>query len=129
MDGRILRPMYVLVAELEGMFPQSKPQDPPNIEAYVGKTADMSKADLRTFYSEVFWPSMPPYQQKVVLLIDSWTADNDHILSDALKPEHVDFRKLLIPDGCTGKIQPLDVSAVQILHPLHDRRPHHSVGC
>ena len=69
------------------------------IKAYAGENADMS---------EKSWPSMPRDQRKVVLLVDSWAPDKGHSRKSDVS-EHTDFRNLLMFDGCTEKIQPLDV--------------------
>lgn len=109
MDGEIMRPMYVLVSESNGRFPENKPSDPANIKSYAGRTANMSKEDLKTWYKDVFWPSLPGDRNKVLLILDSWAANRDSALSDSFVPEGVNFQKRLVPGGCTGKIQPLDV--------------------
>jgi len=109
MSGEILRPMYVLISEANGKFPVSKRPDPANIRSFAGKTANMNKEDLRRFYTEALWPSMPRNPTKVLLLLDSWAANKDNALSDACKPNGVQLMKELIPGGCTGLIQPLDV--------------------
>ena len=69
----------------------------------------MNKSDLRSFYEEAFWPSMPPDRNKILLILDAWSANKDDQLSSDCVPEGVDFSKTLIPDGCTGFTQPLDV--------------------
>jgi hypothetical protein len=109
MDGEILRPMYLLLSEPGGKFPASKAADPPNIKSFAGKSANMNKEDLRSFYTEVMWPSMPADRRKVLLLLDSWSANKDDALSNVCVPAGVQFMKGLIPGGCTGLIQPLDV--------------------
>ena len=109
MAGEILRPTYVLVSEPSGKFPQSKPADPPNIRSYAGTTANMSKADLQRFYRDVLWPSMPGDRTNILLLVDSWCSNKDHALSAAEVPDGKVLHKELVPEGCTGKIQPLDI--------------------
>ena len=53
MEGEILPIiMYVLVSEPNGIFPVSEATDPASFKCFAGKTADMSKEDLATFYSE-----------------------------------------------------------------------------
>lgn len=108
MDGEILRPMYVLVSESSGQFPGNKQKDPDNIVSHPGKTANMNKSDLKEFYS-VFWNSLPADRDKVLLLLDSWSANKDDNVSNELCPNHITLFKRLIPGGCTGFIQPLDV--------------------
>lgn len=110
MDGEILRPMYVLVGgEKDGQFPANKPEDPPNIRSFAGRTANMSKGDLRKFYTEAMWPSMPPDREKVFLLVDAWKSNEDDDLSNECVPAGKQLIKGLIPARCTGMIQPLDV--------------------
>ena len=108
-DGEILKPTYVLVSEGNGKFPNNKPADPPNIISFAGRTANMSKAQLSEFYEKVFWKSIPEDRRDVFLLLDSWTPNKDDVLSGLFSPDTVSFKKRLIPAGCTGLIQPLDV--------------------
>lgn len=72
------------------------------------------------------WRSTPRDQQRLVSLIDWWTAKKDYCLSDALKLAHVGFRKLLTRDGWMYRRDSMSgrplFSSIQILHPLHNRR-------
>lgn len=108
MNGTILPHMYVLVPEPSGVFPVSAKIDYPNIKAFAGKTANMSKHDLKVFLTEVLWPDLIE-REKILLLVDSWTANKDDDLYSSTVPENVTFLKRLIPAKCTGIVQPADV--------------------
>lgn len=110
MAGQLLSPMYVLVSEARGQFPQ-KHSDPPNIKSYASKTANMNKADLKTFYQEVFWPSVNEHinTRKILLLVDSWSPHKDEELFNSVKPPGIQCEKKIIPANATNLIQPLDI--------------------
>lgn len=107
MDGKLLSPTYLLVAESTGKFPSNKPSDPPNIKAYARKTANMNKDNLKTFLRDIFWPQMT--KEHVMLIVDSWIPNKDDDLYKKEEPVGRKLEKLLIPGKCTGSIQPLDV--------------------
>ena len=108
MDGTLHSPMYMLVGEPgTGKFPRTKQPDPRNIKSYASKTANMNKQDLKTFYQEVFWPSVQP--QNILLLLDSWSANKDQELFNQCKPGLKEAVRKLIPEGGTKFVQPLDV--------------------
>jgi Tc5 transposase C-terminal domain len=65
----------------------------------------MNKNDLEVFMNDISWPNIN--QNNISLLVDSWTINKDMTLIN--KPEHVTLGRMLIPEKCTGLIQPLDV--------------------
>lgn len=112
MDGDLLSPMYLLSAEPGGKFPQNKNSDPSNLQCYPGKSVNMSKNDLEQFMRDVFWPSIIRQigdEHTVLLLVDSWSSNHDEELIESTRPVHINLIRKLIPAGCTGLIQPLDV--------------------
>lgn len=108
MNGTLLPHMYVLVSEPSGRFPVHTAIDYPNIKAFAGKTANMSKQDLKVFLDEVLWPDLVG-RENVLLLVDSWTSNKDDDLYKSTVPKNVKFIKRLIPAKCTGIVQPADV--------------------
>lgn len=108
MNGTLLPHMYVLVSEPSGRFPVHTAIDYPNIKAFAGKTANMSKQDLKVFLDEVLWPDLAG-RENVLLLVDSWTSNKDDDLYKSTVPKNVKFIKRLIPAKCTGIVQPADV--------------------
>lgn len=111
MDGDLHSPMYMLCAESSRKFPQSKPADPSNIMSYASGSANMKKEDQKIMLTNVFWPSVSTlYEEPMLLLLDSWSANTDEVLIKSTIPESIsEFEWHLIPPGCTGLIQPLDV--------------------
>lgn len=107
MDGSLLKPLYILVAEPSGKFPASKPADPSNVKSYASKSANMNKQNLEEFYSQVFWPSMT--QDKLMLLMDSWSSNQDIELFQKHVPQNKEVTRKIITPGATSIIQPLDV--------------------
>ena len=110
MDGTLFKQMYVLVSEPSGKFPHNFKNELPNIKAYAGKSANMTKADLKMFLTEVFWPDQAVQgKSQILLLADSWTSNKDDDLYHATTPDGVQLIKKLIPAKCTGIAQPADV--------------------
>lgn len=108
MDGTLLPHMYVLVSEPSGKFPANMTLNLPNVKAYASKSPNMTKRDLKVFLEEVLWPDLHG-RNRILLLVDSWTANKDDALYNETVPEDVEFHKKLIPAKCTGLVQPADV--------------------
>ena len=104
MDRRIFRLRKFGAAKSTAAPTTKKRANQADMRVFAGETVNMSKAKVRSLHFEVSWPSM----QGLILLIYSWMADNDSILSDTVELKNVDSRKFPIPDGYTGGIQPLD---------------------
>lgn len=117
MSGELLAPMYVLVSEASGHFPETYVhhfQVPPNLKVFASKSPNMTKQDLGNFLQTCFWPSVLPILKRegtnsLLLLVDSWSSNKDGKFYDERVPAGVDFRCELIPPRTTGLIQPLDV--------------------
>ena len=107
MEGKLHSPMNILVSEARGVFPQNKSPDPWNIVSFASKTANMNKKDLKTFYQQVFWPSIEP--SKILLLLDAWSPNKDDELFEQAKPPSKSCIRQIIPEGATGLVQPLDI--------------------
>ena len=107
-DGKLFPLLYVLVSEQSGRFPQNKPDDPPNIWSQAHTSANMTKKHLESFLSEVFTPSVSS-EDKICLLVDSWSSFKDETTIRKHIPEIQDFKYHLCPAKCTGLKQPLDM--------------------
>lgn len=96
MAGELLSPAYLLISEPSGVFPESF-QDflmPPNVMAFAGKSANMKKTDLETFLRSCFWPSVAPIleredEDRLLLMVDSWSANSDAGLYASTIPDTV----------------------------------------
>ena len=100
--------MYVLVSEGSGKFPANMTVDFLTIKNYPAKSANMSKQDLKIFLEDVLWPELIE-KERLLLLVDSWTSNRDDALYNASVPDGVEFWKTLIPEKCTGLVQPADI--------------------
>ena len=108
MEGKLLPLLYVLVSEQSGRFPHTKATDPPNIWSQAHTSANMMKKHLKSFLSRVFTPSVES-EDKICLLVDSWSSFKDEITIRSHIPQSKDFKYYLCPAKCTGMKQPLDV--------------------
>ena len=108
-DGTLLPHLYVLVSEPTGHFPANMIMNLPNIHAFASKSANMTKRDLKVFLEQAMRPDIGLHgKTKVLLLVDSWTTNRDDELYNSAVPEGVEFMKKLIPEKCTGIVQPAD---------------------
>lgn len=113
MAGDVLEPLYLLSQEAGGHWPKTKqPKQPTNLAAYPGTSSNMNKQHLETYLEQVFFPGViGKGVTKCLLLCDSWSVNKDKALFDkvAKKFPQLKVKRLLIPEGTTGQIQPLDV--------------------
>ena len=108
-DGTLLPHLYALVSEPTGHFPANMIMNLPNIHAFASKSANMTKRDLKVFLEQAMRPDIGLHgKTKVLLLVDSWTTNRDDELYNSTVPEGVEFMKKLIPEKCTGIVQPAD---------------------
>lgn len=71
----------------------------------------MSKNDLEDFLRNVFWPMLKAANiKKYLLLVDQWSF-RDNYLFDSIQRQFLEIlvKRMLIPEGTTGLIQPLNV--------------------
>lgn len=115
MSGALHSPLYLKSQEATGHFPTRSgyaPTIPANILARAGTSAMMSKNDLEDFLRNVFWPTLKAANvKKCLLLVDQWSSNRDNNLFDSVQQEfpEIPVKRMLIPEGTTGFIQPLDV--------------------
>lgn len=111
-DGGLCRRLYLLCQESSGAFPQVRaPAIPSNLRAFAGRTAMMSKRDLFDFLDGMVKELVSKGLTKALILLDSWSSNSDDDLWRSVCEKHTSIQliKMLIPAGCTGLIQPLDV--------------------
>lgn len=115
MSGALHSPLYLKSQEATGHFPTRSgcaPTIPANILARAGTSAMMGKKDLEDFLRNVFWPTLKAANiKKCLLLVDQWSSNRDNDLFDSVQREfpEIPVKQMLIPEGTTGLIQPLDV--------------------
>lgn len=112
-SGGICEQLYLLTQEKGGLFPQIRvPIIPSNIRAFAGSSAIMNASDMKTFLCLLIENFISKGIPKILLILDSWPVNkNSNLWNDLLKEYNskIELYKKVIPAGCTGLIQPLDV--------------------
>lgn len=110
--GGLSKFLYLNSQEPEGKFPQIiTPVIPENIKVYPGTTAMMTTNDLEIFLELLIGDLISRNIPKALLLADSWSSNKDNKIFKKLQEKYKDIQleRLLIPEGTTGMIKPLDV--------------------
>ncbi|CAO4375147.1 unnamed protein product [Caenorhabditis nigoni] len=106
-DGGFAPKMFVVLKEPNGKFPAKGIFPTHNLIVKAYSTHMMTKDLMLEFFQDcVFDPRMP---RNMLLLVDSWSSWKDSAAIESVKPRTRKLKTVLIPPGCTGMIQPLDV--------------------
>lgn len=109
MSGRLVSPLLVVLPEKGGRVSDDVWDEmlkPSNLLITMTSSGKMGKNELSAFISKVVDPNVGP---RSLALFDSWSSfkDNDLIQKNMSAGKHLEV--MLIPEGTTSKIQPLDV--------------------
>jgi len=104
----LFSPLLIVLQEKDGNFgPIVKKSlfEPENVHVLASKSGKLTSNLVRKWFEEDF---LPVSNKKTVLLLDSWSGQNEKIFQTVLKSSR--FLKIeTIPAGTTGMIQSLDV--------------------
>ena len=107
MEGRLLSPMLICLQESSGNFGpnvQNSMYKPVNLVIKCSRSGKMDKEMMRDFVVNVVQPNI--IDDKVCLILDSWSGQSDNLLYDL--PGKTIVVKT-IPAGATSFMQPLDI--------------------
>jgi hypothetical protein len=112
LNGSIIGPLYICLQETDGKFgPQVKKlvdshlNKCRNIVVTTSKSGKLQKGHVKYWVENVLSPAI---SEKCILMLDSWTGQNDNSLFESMSGVKHCLR-LRIPPKTTGYIQPLDV--------------------
>ncbi|RLU20229.1 hypothetical protein DMN91_006836 [Ooceraea biroi] len=112
-SGTVMDFLYLKSQEANGKFPEIiKPIIPDNIKAYAGTSAMMTNADSKIYLDLLFQYLISKGIKKCLLLADSWSSNKNTKLFEEVLAKYegrLKVERLLIPEGTTGMIQPLNV--------------------
>jgi len=112
-DGVLLPQLLVVLKENDGNFgPIVKNSlfTAPNSYSVPSKSGKLTKALVHEWLNNVYCKNVPNIS---VLLLDSWTAQNEKSIVESTPADKVIIVKT-IPKGTTGYVQPLDVYGFRI---------------
>lgn len=109
MDGTLHSPMLVVLQESNGKFGNRVAQTmkrPPNLVLKAAKSHIVTKEIVQDWFINQYFPVAG---DKSLLLVDALPAYKDRSIINALKPESAEYDVMIIPEGGTKYVQPLDV--------------------
>ncbi|PIC33299.1 hypothetical protein B9Z55_013327 [Caenorhabditis nigoni] len=105
--GELHPKLYVQLKEPGGKFPRKGHFTADNLYVTCGQSHIMTKKHAVLFYKDMLFHSSMP--DDMVFVCDSWVGWVDNSARDSVTPSGYNVRKMVIPAGCTGMVQPCDV--------------------
>lgn len=112
-SGGLCPSLYFLSQEKNGTFPKVRPPKfPANIRAFASRTSIMNTDNMITFLDLMIVDLIHKGLPKALLILDSWPVNKNNELWSSIVEKYsssIKLFKIVIPAGCTGLVQPLDV--------------------
>ncbi|PIC31792.1 hypothetical protein B9Z55_012365 [Caenorhabditis nigoni] len=105
--GELHPKLYVQLKEPGGKFPRKGHFTADNLYVTCGQSHIMTKKHAVLFYKNMLFHSSMP--NDTVFVCDSWAGWIDDTARDSVMPSGYNVKKMVIPAGCTGMVQPCDV--------------------
>uniref|UniRef100_A0A8R1HRE9 HTH CENPB-type domain-containing protein n=1 Tax=Caenorhabditis japonica TaxID=281687 RepID=A0A8R1HRE9_CAEJA len=106
-EGKFHEKLFVVLQEISGKFPAKGHYQADNLEVTCHTSHIMTKKLMLDFFKDVYFDSSMP--TNTLLLVDSWSSWKDKSAIDSVTPPSHSCETMIIPPGCTGNIQVLDV--------------------
>uniref|UniRef100_A0A8R1HUJ0 HTH CENPB-type domain-containing protein n=1 Tax=Caenorhabditis japonica TaxID=281687 RepID=A0A8R1HUJ0_CAEJA len=108
-DGILAEKLFVTLQEKGGKFPAKGHFQAPNLIVTCHTSHIMTKNIMKEFIEKIVFDSSMPLD--ALLIVDSWASwiELDSAAIDSITPPTHNLKRAIIPPGCTGFIQPLDV--------------------
>ena len=124
-SGHLLDKFLLILQEKENDFGKRVQKNlivPPNVVVRASTSGKSSDEKHRIFLKEVLRPCV---NRKFILILDCWTA---HTSLDKFREVFPDQKSslLILPEGSTGHIQPLDLSLFRSWRSFHKKIEHHT---
>lgn len=108
LDGTLHSPMLVVLQEPGGTFGPRVAQSmrqPPNLVIKASRSHIVTKQIVQDWFTEIYFPTAG---NKSLLLVDALPAYKDRAVIDTLKPTGYQYEVMVVPEGGTKYVQPLD---------------------